>query len=123
MGKRILIVEDEPAVQLPLKTILKDGGYDVSTADNGADGLELIRKEKPDLVILDILLPKMNGLDVLSHAKRDEATKHIPVVILTNIDRKEEIERARSLGAVDYLSKSTTQLKDVKKKVSKYLEG
>jgi len=122
MAKRILIVEDEPAVQLPLKTILADGGYEMLTADDGGEGLEIIRKEKPDLVILDILLPSMNGLDVLSHMKRDEATKHIPVVILTNVDRKEEIERARSLGAIDYLTKSTTQLKDVKRKVAKYLE-
>lgn len=80
--------------------------YNVQLATDGEAGLELIRKAKPDVVLLDVVLPGMDGFDVLKAIKKDTATKDIPVLLLTNLGQRTDVQRGLSLGAVDYLIKA-----------------
>lgn len=105
-AKRILIVDDEnDVIDLLKRAITKSGGFDVSIAHDGASGLEKARSELPSLVILDLMLPKMPGLEVCKILKTDKATSHIPILMLTA--RAEEIDRIVGLeiGADDYVTK------------------
>src|SRR5438477_1332685 len=104
--KRILIVEDEKdVIDLLTLNLRKAGGFSVSIANNGAAGLAKAREEKPDIIILDLMLPKMPGLEVCKILKSDGATRHIPILMLTA--RAEEIDRVVGLefGADDYVTK------------------
>src|SRR5438045_3224416 len=105
-SKRILIVEDDKdVVDLLTLNLRKAGGFVISTATDGAAGLARARDEKPDFIILDLMLPKMPGLEVCKILKSDPATRHIPILMLTA--RAEEIDRIVGLefGADDYLTK------------------
>ncbi len=115
--KKIIIIEDESVLQKAMSIELLGAGYAVLTAGNGEAGLELVRKEKPDLLLLDLILPKMGGFEVLSALKADEATKNIPVVILSNLGQDEDKKKGLELGAVDYYIKASTDLSDITKKV------
>ncbi len=117
MNKKILLVEDEPTLQKTIGEVLKKENYEVFSALDGKTGLDLVQKEKPDLILLDLILPKMNGFEVLEELKSKEETKNIPVIILTNLERNEDINRALELGATTYLVKANYDLKDVIKKV------
>lgn len=86
--------------------IFTDEGYNFDSSVGGVGGLEKVKVGKPDLIILDIMIPEMNGLDVLDKLKADSATKEIPVLILTNLSSKEEEERALKAGALKYLIKT-----------------
>ncbi len=103
--KKILIVDDEPGLLLTLGNRLKVNHFQVITADIGPEGIAKAKSEKPDLILLDVLMPEMNGYQVLEELKRDERTRHIPVIMMTVKFRKEDIEQAVSLGAADYLIK------------------
>ena len=120
--KRILFIEDESALQKTFTDILKSEGFEVISALDGETGLNLIKKDKPDLVLLDLILPKIHGLDVLKKMKEDEITKNIPVIVLTNVESIEEIDKALELGATTYLVKSDYSLEEVIAKVKKALE-
>jgi two-component system phosphate regulon response regulator PhoB len=104
-GRKILIIEDENDVADLLALSLRKGGFKVSTATDGASGLQNARDDRPDFVILDLMLPKMSGLEVCRILKSDSATSHIPVLMLTA--RAEEIDRIVGLefGADDYVTK------------------
>jgi DNA-binding response OmpR family regulator len=119
--KKIVLVEDEVVLSKAIHIELEDAGFHVKSALDGAAGLELIRKEQPDLVLLDIILPKMNGFDVLAALKKDPNTKKIPVVILSNLGHEDDRKRGMELGAVDYCLKSTTDLSELSKKIEKFL--
>src|SRR5262249_1657577 len=104
--KRILVVEDEKdVVDLLTLNLRKAGGFAVSTASDGAAGLNKARSDKPDFIILDLMLPKMAGLEVCKLLKSDAATRHIPILMLTA--RAEEVDRIIGLefGADDYVTK------------------
>jgi len=116
--KKILFVEDEPGLQVTLGAALKDAGYTVVIAGNGEDGLRMAGEEKPDLILLDLILPKKSGFDVLTALKTEGAsTTHIPVIVLTNLEGVVDIDRAISLGATTYLVKANYELADVIAKV------
>ena len=102
---RIAIVDDEKAMVETLKSFLEDRGFSVSAAHDGESGLELIKREKPDVVILDITMPKMDGRDVLVQLKKDESTKNIPVIMLTVRSEPFDMDYGIELGADDYLPK------------------
>ena len=121
--KKILFVEDESALQKTFGDILKKEGYEVISALDGGTGLKLAKSKKPDLILLDLILPKMNGFEVLEKLKESPGTKDIPVIILTNIGRMEDIGRALELGAKTYLVKADYTLEEVVKKVKQALEG
>lgn len=121
--KKILFVEDESALQKTFGDILKKEAYEVISALDGEVGLKFAKSKKPDLILLDLILPKMDGFEVLEKLKEAPETKDIPVIILTNIGRMEEIGRALELGAKAYLVKANYTLQEVVDKVKQALEG
>ncbi len=120
--KKILFVEDEPSLQKTLGIKLKQKGHEVISALDGETGLILAGKEKPNLILLDIILPKKSGFEVLQELKANEETKEIPVIILTNLENIEEIEKALELGSTTYLVKANYSLDEVVEKIEKALE-
>ena len=117
MDKKILFIEDEKSLQEILGQALKQNGFEVKEALNGQDGLDLVEKFGPDLILLDLILPKINGFEVLEKIKSSEKTKNIPVIILTNLENSADIQRALELGAFDYLVKSNYSLNKIINKV------
>jgi len=119
---KILIIEDEPLVARVYEKSLRFKNYDVVTARNGKEGLEMIKSEKPDLVLLDVMMPEMNGIQVLEAAMIDPETKDIPIVMLTNLSGKNDAELALSRGAVEYWIKKDTKPLEFDKKIAEILE-
>ena len=121
--KTIMIVEDDMFVMDIYHTKLKQVGFDVIAASNGLEALKILKEEKvvPDLILLDIIMPYLNGLEVLEEISKDEALKTIPVILLTNLSQKEEIDKGMSLGAKDFLIKSHFTPSEVMKKVNFFL--
>jgi DNA-binding response OmpR family regulator len=105
---RVLFVEDDPTVAQMYRLKLELDGYQVVMAKDGEEGLKLAAKLKPDIIFLDIRLPKLGGLDVLEQLRKANETKHTPVVILSNYGERELVERGLKLGALEYLIKSQT---------------
>lgn len=103
---RVLIVEDDGFLASIYAQKLEVEGFEVSFATNGEDGLKLAEKDHPDLVLLDLLMPKMNGFEVLEKMKADAGLKDIPVLVLTNLGQKEDVERCIKLGAAGYVIKA-----------------
>ena len=104
--KKILLVEDDTFLADIYLTKFEEAGYDIKLADNGEEGIKSAKQFKPDVLLLDIVLPKMNGLKVLSTLKKDSELKNIKVIILSNLGAEEDINRAMELGADTYLIKS-----------------
>jgi len=119
--KTILFIEDESALQKTFGDLLDSKGYKMISALDGELGFELAKKEKPDLILLDIVLPKANGLEVLKRIKADPEIKAIPIIILTNLEGINEVERALELGATTYLVKAQYTLEEVFEKIKKAL--
>lgn len=120
--KNILFIEDESALQRTIGDILKSKDYKVIKALDGEGGLRSAKKERPDLILLDLILPKMDGFEVLKGLKISEETKNIPVIILTNLEETEDIQKALELGATTYLVKSSYTLEEVVSKIEKALK-
>jgi len=120
--KKILIVEDEEILLAALQEELNQGGYDTEGAKDGEEGLKKVKEYKPDLILLDLVMPKMDGMEVLKKLKEDAETKDISVVILTNLSDYERISDALALGAKDYLVKANYSLSDLLQKVKSVLE-
>jgi|SRR3990172_3320225 len=121
MAKVILIVEDEDIIARMYEKALKFDGYEVSIALGGREGLEKIKSARPDLILLDIMMPEPDGMEVLERIKSDPETKDIPVVVLTNLSGKHDAELALSKGANAYWVKSETEIKDLGKKITQIL--
>ena len=119
--KRILFIEDEKALQKTLTKTLQASGFEVINAYDGEEGLALAQKEAPDLILLDVILPKLNGREVLERLKAGKTTKDIPVIMLTNLDTAEEVEHAVGHGATMYLVKANYELNDIVGKVKEIL--
>ena len=119
----ILIVEDDPLMSRMYQKIFKFEGYDVEFAGNGLEGLEKARTVKPTLILLDIMMPQMNGLEVLDKLKADPETKVVPVIVLTNLAGTQDAETALSKGAVKYIIKSEHDPAEVAKMVKEILAG
>jgi len=101
----ILLVEDEDHIRTVVEYNLKHDGFDVYKAEDGAIGLELARRVLPDVILLDWMMPEMDGLEVLTELKRDKSTAHIPVFMLTAKGMAGDMEKAFELGADDYITK------------------
>ncbi len=119
--KKILIVEDEDLLLNLLQNKLTQEGYKVSVARDGIEGLEKIKKEKPDLVLLDIVMPKMGGFEVMEQMRKDKQLKTIPVIVISNSGQPVEIDRAQKLGAKDWLIKTEFDPQEVINKVIKQI--
>lgn len=119
--KIILLIEDDEVLLRALYLIFHKGDYTIATAGDGETGLKMTERIKPDIVLLDLLMPKMNGFEYLKNMKANSNLENIPVVVLSNLG-DESIEKAKSLGAADYFIKSSTDLSDLYEKVSKLLK-
>jgi DNA-binding response OmpR family regulator len=117
----ILIVEDDPYVQRMYKRMFSRKNYELIIAANGESGITLAKEKKPDLVLLDIMLPGINGLEVLEKLKSDSETEKIPVLMLTNLGDEAIIEKSKSLGANFYMVKADFSPDEVMNEVDKYL--
>lgn len=105
MAKKVLLVEDEKNVILGVRTCLDAVGYHVEVVEDGEEGLNAVRREHPDLILLDLLMPKMDGFEVLKVLKSDPATSSIPIIVLTAKAAEEDRQRALDLGADNYMTK------------------
>ena len=122
-GKRILLVEDDRFLRRACEIGLQRLGFTVVTAADGEEGLRLARTEAPDLILLDILMPRMSGIEVLRALKADEGTRNIPVLVLSNSSREDSMQQAMTLGAIGYLVKANLSLDQLGDRVAKLLEG
>ena len=121
MAKKILLVEDEEIIIDLLQRKLTQEGYDVSVARNGEEGLIKMREVKPDLVLLDIVMPKMGGFEVMEEMGKDEELKRIPVIVISNSGQPVELDKAKKLGARDWLIKTEFDPQEVLDKVVKQI--
>jgi len=121
MRKTILFIEDESALQKTFGDLLRQEGYEMISALDGEIGLRLAKLKKPDLILLDLILPKMHGFEVLKKLKEDKETKDIPIIILTNLEGIGDVEKAINLGATTYLVKAHYSLEEVVGKIKKAL--
>jgi len=123
MAKKILLVEDEEIMIDLLQRKLSKEGYEVSVARDGEEGLKKMREmdPKPDLILLDIIMPKMGGFEVMEEMAKDEKLKKIPVIVISNSGQPVELDRAKKLGAKDWLIKTEFDPKEVLEKVKKQI--
>jgi len=122
--KTIMIVEDDSFVMDIYETKVVKEGFDVIKAVNGAEAMEKLEKGSiPDLILLDIIMPYMSGLEVLKKIKKNKRLSKIPIVLLTNLSQKEEVQEGFDLGAKDYLIKSHFTPSEVMEKINKYLNN
>lgn len=117
MAKKILIVEDERPLNQAMSLELKNAGYEVEAAFDGQEALDFIGTKKYDLILLDLLMPKMNGLDVLMEMKKRNIT--FPVIVSSNLSDESGIQKAKELGVKDYFIKSDVSLSDIVEAVKK----
>ncbi len=106
MSKTILIIEDDKFLRALISQKLTKEGYDVSEAVDGEEGARKVKDEKPMLVLLDLILPGIDGFEVLAKIKEDPSLSSIPVIILSNLGQREDVEKGLRLGAIDYLIKA-----------------
>jgi len=119
---KVLVVEDEEALQRTMVDALREAGFEALSASDGEHGLELAQARHPDLILLDIILPRRSGFEVLETLKADEGTSDIPVIVLTNLERISDVERMLSLGATNYLVKANYDIPDILGKIREVLE-
>jgi DNA-binding response OmpR family regulator len=118
---KILIVEDDKFLRELLAKKLQDEGLEIVQAIDGEEGVKKAEEELPDLLLLDLILPGINGFDVLKKLKENPKTSALPVIVLSNLGQKEDVERALTLGAKDYLIKANFTLEEIFDKIKKYL--
>lgn len=119
---KILIIEDDKFLAKMLGRMLESHNYDIMHAINGKEGLVKASSSGVDLILLDIMLPDIDGFDLLETIKSNDNTKKIPVIIMSNLGQPEDRQQGRALGAVDYLVKSDLSLDEVVGKIRKYLQ-
>jgi DNA-binding response OmpR family regulator len=119
---KILLIEDDPFLLSMYSAKFEFEGYEIVTADNGAKGLIAAGKESPDIILLDILMPEMNGFEVLEKIKKNPKIKDIPIIILSNLNQKDDIEKGLAIGADDYLIKAHFMPSEVVDKIKKVLK-
>lgn len=122
MNKKILVVEDESSLQDAMREFLLAEKFAVAVASDGEMAVKLAKSENPDLILLDIILPKKNGFDVLRELKADSIMKKIPVILLTNLESADDVDRAFSLGVSTYLVKANYKLGEIVEKIKEMLK-
>jgi len=121
--RRILLAEDDRFLRKAAETALKRQGFAVLAAVDGEEALRVARAESPDLVLLDLIMPKLQGFEVLRALKADPATAGIPVIILSNLGQDSDVKQAMEAGAAGYFVKANLSLQDLIKRVGEVLEG
>jgi DNA-binding response OmpR family regulator len=118
----VLLVEDDVFLANIYKTKFEMEGFKVTVAGDGEVGLQAAKKKDPDVILLDILLPKLDGFAVLEKLKADDGTKNVPVILLTNLGQKDDVDKGLALGAADYLIKAHFKPSETLDKVKKVLD-
>lgn len=121
MAKKILIIEDDRTLLTALQIELKNSKFEVLPARDGKAGLKIAKKKKPDLIMLDLVMPGLHGFEVLKTLKADQKTKNIPVIILSNLAQSGDIKEGLKLGAEAYYVKAFIHLSELSKKVKGFL--
>ena len=116
-ARRVLLAEDDRFLRRAAEARLRQHGLEVLTAVDGEEALRVARAERPDLVLLDVVMPRLQGFEVLKALKQDEATAHIPVIVLSNLGQERDVEQATALGAVAFLVKAHLSLHDLVQRV------
>jgi len=119
--KRILLAEDDKFISRAYKDGLTRAGFEVETAYDGNEALKKIRANKPNLILLDLVMPDKDGFETLEELHLDKKLKKIPVIVLSNLGQDSDVKKGKELGAVDYLIKSDHSMKEVIEKVKFYL--
>jgi len=122
-ARRILLAEDDRFLRKAAETALKRQGFVVLAAVDGEEALRMARAEAPDLLLLDLIMPKLQGFEVLRALKADAATAAIPVIVLSNLGQDSDVKQAMEAGAVAYLVKANLSLQDLVKRVGEVLVG
>jgi len=118
---KIVLVEDDAYIARAYKAGLEYAGFEVMVASDGAEGLKKIRSEKPDMILLDLVMPVKNGFEVLEELRMEDGLRNIPVIILSNLGQDSDVTKGKELGAVDYMVKTDWSMKEVIEKVKFYL--
>jgi DNA-binding response OmpR family regulator len=114
---KIIVADDDRMFRKAAETTLRRQGYAVTTASDGEEALQLIRAERPDIIVLDLIMPKLQGFDVLQVLKQDSLTAAIPVIVLSSLTQEQDKQEALDLGAVAYFNKTTFSLSELVKQV------
>lgn len=120
-GKKVLFIEDEMKLQKTLEKVFIGEGIELISAHDGASGLNLAEEKKPDLILLDLILPKKDGFEVLLELKENPRVSNIPVIVLTNLEGARNVEKALSLGAYTYLVKANYSPSEIIEKIKEIL--
>ncbi len=120
--KKVLVVEDETFLSQLLKNRLTKEGINVITARDGEEAINILKTEKPDLILLDLILPKKSGFEVLEQIQSDPLLKSAPVVITSNLGQDSDVARGKSLGAVAYFIKAQTSMDDLISNIEQFLK-
>ncbi len=121
-GKKVVVVEDDVMLLKALNVVLLNKGYEVLSASDGLEAENLIKETIPNCVLLDITLPTKTGFEILEALRKYEKTKHVPVIILSNMGQDSDIKKGMDLGAQDYFIKSNTDIDKVTEKIEKYIK-
>ncbi len=120
---RVLIIEDDKLLRKACEVGLQKRGLEIFTAADGEEGIRQARSGSPDLILLDILMPKLSGMETLAELKKIEQTRHIPVVMLSNSSIETTMQKAKDLGAMGYLVKASLSLQELGDRVIAFLDG
>ena len=118
---KVVVADDDRMLRKAAETSLRRHGFDVTTASDGEEALQLIRSERPDIIVLDLIIPKIQGFDVLQTLKQDALTSSIPVIVLSSLAQEQDKQEALNLGAVAYFNKSTFSLSELVNQVERTL--
>ncbi len=119
---KILLAEDDKFIQRAYKDGIEHKGLDVIVASDGVEALDMAKEESPDLILLDLIMPKKNGFDVLKEIKNDESLKDIPVIVLSNLGQDSDVSECKKNGASEYLIKSDYSISEIVSKINKYIK-
>ncbi|MBU0613029.1 response regulator [Patescibacteria group bacterium] len=120
--QKILLIEDDKMLLEMYTAKFTREGFDIKTAENGSDGLKAAREMKPDMVLLDIIMPKLDGFATLKEIRKDENIKDVPVILLTNLGQDQDIQKGKDLGADDYFVKANHTPTEIVEKVQELLK-
>lgn len=120
--KKILLIEDEAALSKILQESLTERGYEVNVATQGEEGWQKTKEDQPDLVLLDIILPRLDGFVYLKRLRANRRLKNTPVIILSNLGQDSDIDEGKELGAIDYLIKSNHTIDAITKRIERVFE-
>jgi DNA-binding response OmpR family regulator len=120
---KILFIEDDPLINKIYSTRLKADGHEVFAAENGEDGLKLADEHVPDIVVLDVMMPRVDGFAVLEKLRADERFKTKPVIMYSNLNNEEEIKRAKQIGVTEFVIKANLSPTQMVAKIKQYIDG